>query len=229
MSEDKTNFIPSRFGCWFKRVGITFTAGALLTGFYSIYAMVLRPVVETPGLAPVAASETVPAPPPPRQGVEMAERYLASQRWAAKAKYVIRTEEAFVYFEEWEDLENSEAARFTPFAMIYTTKNREPDEEPITVISDSAYVRFARKFSITTPDPGRVVGGKLEGNVQIRGNNNLQVLGRNFVFNEQAMRIWCDNHVDFVYGPHKGNGHGLQIELIPDPVARARKARRQRF
>ena len=224
MPADKINRIASPRGRWFKRLGMTLTAGAVLTGFYSIYAMILRPVVETPGLAPgVVSNDTIPAPPPPRQGVEMAERYLASQPWAAKAKYVIRTDEAFIYFEEWDDLEQSEAARFTPFAMIYTTKGREPDEEPITVISDSAYVRFAKKFSMTSPDPGRVIGGALEGNVQIRGDNNLQVMGRNFVFNEQAMRVWCDNHVDFAYGPHKGNGHGLQIELIPDPVARAKE------
>ncbi len=223
MPADKFNLLASSRGRWFKRVGMTLTAGAILTGFYSIYAMVLRPVVETPGLSYQHVSVEIPPPPPPRQGVEMAERYLASQPWAAKAKWVIRTEEAFVYFEDWDPLEDDEAARCTPFAMIYTTKGRNPDEKPITIISDSAYVRFAKKFSFTSPDPGRVIGGALEGNVQIHGDNNLQIMGRNFVFNEEAMRIWCDNHVDFAYGPHKGNGHGLQIELIPDPVARAQE------
>ena len=77
----------------------------------------------------------------------MAQRYLASQPWAAEAKYSLRTDEAFVYFEEWEPLDEDEAVRFTPFAMIWLHKDNKPDEEPVTIISDSAYVKFANPAS----------------------------------------------------------------------------------
>ena len=160
----------------------------------------------------------------------MAERYLASQPWAAKAKYILRTDEAFIYFEDWDPLEDDEAARCTPFAMIYTTKGRNPDEKPITIISDSAYVRFARKFSFTSPDPGRVIGGALEGNVQIRGDNNLQIMGRNFVFNEEAMRSLVRQSRRFCLRPaHRQRAWPANRTHSRSRGPRSRKTRRQRF
>lgn len=223
MSADKPNLLASPGGRLLRRLGISLTAGAILTGFYSVYAMVLRPIVEPPGMGQPVATDRIWAPPRPRQGEEMARRYLVSQPWTAKAKYILRTDEAFIYFEEWDPLDEDEAVRFTPFAMIWTKKDRQPDEEPITIISDSAYVRFAKKFRLSSPNAGRVIGGALEGAVHIRGDKGMQVAGRNFVFSEQLMRVWSDNHVDFAYGPHRGNGHSLQVDLIPDEVARAKE------
>ena len=43
--------------------------------------------------------------------------------------------------------------------------------------------------------PGRVVGGLLEGTVQVTGPDNLTFDGIDFHFSEAAMRIWCDNDV----------------------------------
>lgn len=223
MPADKTNLLASPSGRLIRRLGITLMAGAVLTGFYSVYAMVLRPVVVPPGMAQPVPTDRLWAPPRPRQGEEMAKRYLVSQPWAAKAKYILRTDEAFIYFEEWDPLDEDEAVRFTPFAMVWTKKDRKPDEEPITIISDSAYVRFAKKFRLSSPNAGRIIGGALEGAVHIHGNNNMQIAGRNFVFSEQLMRVWSDNHVDFAYGPHRGNGHSLQMDLIPDEAARAKE------
>jgi hypothetical protein len=223
LSRDRLPQIASSGGRWLKRLGSTLAAATVLTGFYSIYALVLRPVLKPPGLGgPVVASDAILATPPPIQGVEMAQRYLPSQPWAAKAKYFLRTEEAFIYFEEWEPLDEDDV-RFTPFAMVWMQKGRKPDEDPITIISDFAYVRFAHKFDLTSPNAGRVVNAALEGAVQIHGHNGMHVTGRNFVFSENQMQIWCESHVDFAYGPHKGNGHGLQIDLIPDEVARAKE------
>ncbi len=224
MSQDVPIQYASHSGRWWKRLGLTLTTAAVLVGFYSIYAMVLRPVVESTAKGPNHPQpKEVWAPPRPRQGEEMANLYLASQPWAAKAKYILRTEEAYVYFEEWDPIDENEAVRFTPFAMIWMQKGRKPDEEPITIISDSAYVKFANKFRLTSPNAGRIIAGNLEGAVRIDGDNGMKVLGRNFVFSEKHMRVWCDSHVDFAYGPHKGNGHSMQVDLIPDEVARAKE------
>ncbi|MCA9069407.1 MAG: hypothetical protein KDA84_10810 [Planctomycetaceae bacterium] len=223
MSADKINLLASPGGRLLRRLGLSLTAGVILAGFYSVYAMVLRPIVEPPGMAQPVPTDRLWAPPRPRQGEEMARRYLVSQPWAAKAKYILRTDEAFIYFEEWDPLDEDEAVRFTPFAMVWTKKDRKPDEEPITIISDSAYVRFAKKFRLSSPNAGRVIGGALEGAVHIRGDNGMQVVGRNFIFSEKQMRVWSEEHVNFAYGPHKGNGHSLQVDLIPDEVARAKE------
>ncbi len=223
MSADKIPKVAAFRGRAWKRLGLTATTSAALTGFYCLYALAMRPVVETPGLGPRTSfsNEGVWAPARPRQGEEMAIRYLPSQPWAEKAKYILRTEEAFIYFEEWEPIDEDKAVRFTPFAMVYMKKSRKPDEEPITVISDSAYVRFVNKFSLTSSNAGRVINAALEGSALIEGDKGMRVQGHNFVFSEKQMRIWSYGHVDFNYGPHKGNGHELQVDLIPDEVARA--------
>lgn len=225
MSSEKSTLMASKHGRWLRRLGMTLTTAAVLTVCFSVYAMVLRPVVDTPGIASPGprTDSDIWAPRRPRQGQEMARKYLASQPWAEEAKYILRTEEAFVYFEEWDPLEDDEAVRFTPFAMIWMQKGRKENEDPITIISDSAYVRFANKFRPTSPNAGRVIRAALEGAVQVRGDKGLEVVGRTFIFSEEQMRVWCENHVEFAYGPHKGNGNGLQVDLIPDEVARAQE------
>ena len=195
------------------------TAG-ILTGFYLVYSMVINPIVESPTIGRNENPSSLPPAPPPMQGIKMAERWLPSQPWAADAKSVIRTDQAFIYFEDYELLDNDEAVRFTPFAMIWVDKDHDPDKQPYTVVSQSAYVKFAKKFDFKDPDPGRVIGGSLEGDVAIQGPDDLKVAGRNFLFAENAMQIWCDGQVRFHYGPHHGHGHGLQIHLIEDPVAK---------
>src|SRR5262249_49285922 len=49
----------------------------------------------------------------------------------------------------------------------------------------------------------------------IRGTDNLRITGHNFVFDEPAQRVWSDNPVFFTYRSSRGNGHGLEMDLIP--------------
>ncbi len=202
------------------RFALTLLTAGILTGFYLAYSMVINPIVQSPELSRNEDASNLPPAPPPMQGIKMAERWLPSQPWAADAKSVIRTDQAFIYFEDYELLDNDEAVRFTPFAMIWVDKDPEPDKQPYTVVSQSAYIKFAKKFDFKDPDPGRVIGGSLEGDVAIHGPDELKVSGRNFLFAENAMQIWCDGQVKFHYGPHHGHGHGLQVHLIEDPVAK---------
>ncbi len=212
---------PSANESGWGRFALTVLTAGILTGFYLVYSMVINPIVESPAIGKNEDFTGLPPAPPPMQGIKMAERWLASQPWAANAKSVIRTDQAFIYFEDYELLDNDEAVRFTPFAMIWLAKDPDPDKQPYTVVSQSAYVKFAKKFDFKDPDPGRVIGGSLEGDVAIHGPDELKVTGRNFLFAENAMQIWCDGQVKFQYGPHQGHGNGLQVHLVEDPVAKA--------
>jgi lipopolysaccharide export system protein LptA len=210
-----------------RRTLLTGSTCMFLCGLYEAYAL-----FASPWFSPREAFEPDqgphtrdPAPPKPAENRRQAEAYLSDQEWTYKsngaadgAKYQFRSDTGFFYFNEWETLETGQV-RFHPFAMIWRPKGHPPEKAPYTIISESALVEFASKFEVTNPNPGRVVGGALEGKVRIRGPDNLAVDGKHFNFAERALRIWSDHAVFFQQGPHKGSGHGLDLDLIPAPAS----------
>lgn len=155
----------------------------------------------------------------------MAETHLPEQPWTTEAKVQLHTRECLVYADEWHP--EGEKARITsrPFAMIWTHMGDE-QRGPITVTSEEAVLQFASKFDNMNPNPGRVVGAVLKGKVRITGPDGLDVTGTNFIFSEQALKIWTDSPIEFAYGPHNGRAKGLDVELIPStlPPGRDRPA-----
>ena len=132
---------------------------------FMLYAIVVRPLIKTPALAdgvyrPMGASVKGA----PNEYADLAKKYLPDQAWAADAAYQMGIDNgAVIFFENWERSEENNMVRFKPFAMIWMQAGHDPDEEPICVISDSARVEFVRKFDFPNPQPGRVIGGALEG------------------------------------------------------------------
>ncbi len=205
-----------------RRALLTTSTFAILCGTYEAYALFVSPWF-SPRVEPVPeggikVTESVPAK--PAENRRQAETYLSDQAWASDSKYQFRSDTGFFYFNEWEKVEPTGQVRFKPFAMIWRPKGHPPDKTPYTIISDSALVEFASPFELTKSNPGRVVGGALEGNVRIRGPDNLAIDGQQFNFAEQALRIWSEHVVTFQQGPHKGRGHGLELDLIPAPESK---------
>jgi hypothetical protein len=195
---------------------LTLSTAASLSGLYALYGAIVSPLV-SPG--PELLSErTISRGQIPRRPPEyrlQAEEHLANCPWAADAKYQLRNEQTYVYFQKWEKTEQSRRVRFTPFAMVWRQKDHDPKNAPITIVCESAVVEFAKEFDIANPRPGRIVGGALEREVAIRGPEGLSIDGRDFLFSEDALRVWSDNPVQFQYGPHSGHGSGLELSLIP--------------
>ncbi len=135
---------------------------------YLVYGLVINPLVEA-DISQQLMDQSGYLPPPPSEGVSMASQHLAGQHWTADAKYQFRTNDAFVYAEEWEPIDSDRAIQFTPFAMIWLQRGRMESEPPITVSSRSARVQFASAFDFANTRPGRVTGGALQGEVRIQG------------------------------------------------------------
>lgn len=200
------------------------STSACLCGAYGLYRMLVSPLI-SPG-PDVLNARSVGAAEFHSHSAEKHEqalKYLSDQPWAADAKYEIRNDPTYVYFAEWERIEQSGRVRFKPFAMVWHPKSNDPNEPPITIVCDSAVVEFAEKFEITR-SPGRVIGGNLEGAVTIRGPNGMAIDGSDFNFAERSLRAWSDSPVKFAYGPHSGSGNGIELELIPEPPKEDRPA-----
>ena len=206
-----------------RRSVLTACTAAGLTGLCALYSATVSPFIQ-PGKSSVVDIKATAAPPPPPENVRMAKQYLPQQPWAETAKYQIRTPEAFIFANEWQPVENDQAVMFRPFAMIHFRENQPEDQTPITVVGESAYLRFSKKFDMGDADPGRIIAGALQGNSRITGPDNLVIVGRNFTFSEESKRLWSESEVTFQWGQHRGKGFGLQVELISDESAKKRSS-----
>lgn len=204
-----------------RRSVLTACTAAGLTGLCALYSVTVSPFV-APGKTLDAGLKVAAAPPPPPENVRMAKQYLPQQPWAASAKYQIRTTEAYIYANEWQPVENDQAVMFRPFAMIHFRENQPADQTPITVVGESAYMKFSKKFEMSDPEPGRIIKGALQGNSRITGPDNMVIVGKNFTFSQESKRLWSESLVTFQWGQHRGRGFGLQVELIADESATKR-------
>lgn len=200
----------------FSRLLFTIATAVSLTGLYAVYAVAIRPLVVIPD-APV---ESVEAPKGtdthrPAENVRIAESYLPEQNWAAQSQYMLRAGQAFVFTNAWDREGNDQKVRFTPFAMVWMSKDKHGHEQAVSLVSDSALLKFASAFDEKNPNPGRVVGAVLEGEVQVKGTDGLAVDGKRFIFDESAPSLVTTNPVVFQYGSHKGSGRSLHMSLIP--------------
>lgn len=202
-----------------RRLLFTASTAASLCGLYVLYALLVTPVF-TPNIEITSGKDRIKTEwtgDYTTASQREAARYLKDQTWTADAGYQVRTDEAYFYSDEWQQVPDSKQVEFRPFALLWRSKGESPDSEPIAIIAESALIEFESVFDRSHPHPGRVVGGALQGNVQVRGPKGLLITGRNFNFSEGALRAWSDNPVAFRYAANSGKGHGMELDLIPQP------------
>ena len=199
----------------FNRLLMTFATAACLIGVYAFYAVLTRPLVVIPELPAASSEPHSQGSVPLQENVRVATTYLSEQRWAADSAYMFRSGEAFIYTQSWSHQPGDPRIKFTPFAMVWVQKNRDGREQAVSMVSDSALLRFASGFDEVRPNPGRVVGAVLDGEVQIKGPDGLAIVGKQFVFDESAPSLVSTNPVEFWYASHHGHGRSLNVKLIP--------------
>ena len=204
-----------------RQVLFTLGLGLGLSGLCWLYAATLNPML-VPSHRPLLPDPQVQLQPRgngPRENVEMAQRYLQSHPWAAKAAQAnatFATETTYLYTQKIEPIEDNRAVELTPFALIWFPEGIDADQDPITIVSARAYVRFASPIRTADFQSGRPVQASLEGGVQIEGPDGLFIEGQAFVFDEEPMHVRCDYPVNFRYRGNRGTANRLQIELLAD-------------
>jgi hypothetical protein len=196
-----------------------------------LYAQVMAPLtqaVEPPKRPPKMA------PPTPTTGVAhvAAQSWLSSEEWLHTAAIRWqRSEQSFMFAQTVEAAEKStldagdatrgDTIRMQPFAMIWKDERR-PDEPPLTVVAQSARVRFENpvfdpsqladhSINLSGGDAGRIISAALEGQVHITGPDGLVIRGQDFVFSEQTAQLYSDHSVNFRYGPPRA-GQPVQVQ-----------------
>src|SRR3990172_7729303 len=131
-----------------RRTVLTLSTAAVLSGLYALYGVLFGPWLSP---RPEIFRRTV------TQVDDLPARDLV---WAADAAYQAHFGRSIVFAEQWETVEDegrekgaeSRRVRFKPFAMIWRSADQDPKERPLTIVSESATVEFAQKFSITNPN-----------------------------------------------------------------------------
>ena len=199
------------------RILFTIATAVSLTGLYAVYAVAIRPLVVIPDepVAPQVAEEQTESH-RPAENVRIAESYLTEQSWAAQSEYMLRAGQAFIFTNNWDrEKTDQRLVNFEPFAMVWISKDQQGREQAVSLVSDSAQIRFASAFDDKHSNPGRVVGAVLDGEVQVKGSGGLEVKGKRFIFDESAPSLISTHPVGFRFGPHVGSGRSLHMSLIP--------------
>ncbi len=214
---------------------LTLMAITSLTGLYWVYSLVVTPRLIQTVLAesrqlPVELDDIQSEPPP--GNVEAAQRHLPEAPWAARAKIQLPLTNGLVFANHWRPLdEKQELFEFKPFAMILYPADHDPTsgignsptgKAPMTLVSERGLVRFSKKFDPVNNKNGRVINGKLEGQVIVRGNDGLSAIGRDLFFDEQSLELRSEEPFQFAFQQHKGTAdRGLIVKLLPSkPTAK---------
>src|ERR1700754_140798 len=165
----------------------TIATVACLLGAYAVYAVVIRPFVEIPEIPEkqVDLAEHATAH-RPAENVRVAQTHLSELSWAAESQYMMKSAQAFIYTQDFEHTPGDNKVLFKPFAMVWLQTDKEGRETAVSLVSDSAQLRFASTFDGMNLNPGRVVGAVLDGEVQLKGSDGLAIEGRQFVFDESS-------------------------------------------
>lgn len=205
-----------------RRTLLTASAAAGLSGLCAGYVAITRPLLRPAAGVDRQPFEFTSQPLGAARINQSALRYLPDQPWAAKAEWEVHNGRSILFFNSCEPIEpksddpssSGSEVRLEPFAMVMPPKAGEEDEEPVTVVASAAILRVAGSLEFENADPGRIIGGRMPGDVRLRGPDGLDLQGTDFRFDEAAQRIWSDKPVAFVHGAHHGRGHGVQLELF---------------
>lgn len=220
-----------------QRFILTCAIGLGLWSALLLYSQVMTPLTrarERPKQPPqmaAATDQTVDLDP-------IVQESLSNQEWIKTADLQWqRSQQAFMYAGRVHPDENSDgsALKMSPFAMVWKDP-RNPDRPPMTVVSESARVRFEKpvfdtranrdlnSFNLISQDAGRIVAAALDGNVRISGPDQLMIEGRDFIFSEETAQLYSDYEISFRFGPPergrpvavRGQSlDGLTISFIP--------------
>lgn len=216
-----------------RRAWMTLVTSAVLWAIYYGYALLVNPWL-VPGVLPAAEHliANAAAAINPRQN-ELAQQYLASQPWALDAPVQLDLHGSCIFASQMslgdgpdsalrED-DAGESLTLSPFAMIWFPQDAKPGQRPISIVCESAYLKFDTKLDWAALNIGRPVRAALSGGVRIEGPDGLLIEGEAFAFDEEPMHIRCDHRVTFAYGASRGTAERLEIELISDENARRKR------
>ena len=189
---------------------------------YGLYALMVVPVLEGEPLQRTTRN-LVPAAPrfTDRAKLDLAT-WLPAGSWELGSCKTLETAEGTIYFQDYLPREDGILEVF-PFTMVFreergTRTAAIGGRNPMIIrASRRAELKFERQVT-WSGDPGRVMGGQLQGNVQLfRVPRSTHPAEGFSVWTENiqltANRVSTIEQVEFQFGRHRGSGRNLVLDL----------------
>lgn len=197
----------------------TLLVGIGLMSVYAAYAALTRPwltVEHKPSLTiPRKAGKT----PEKSRIFETAVEHFEADSWVQDANGKFRDGDRLLFFDKHELFNDNRSIRVKPVALLWgnnSEDDKDPsnDKAPITATADSAQLDASTRFSLGEGQFGKITSGLLAGDVRISGPD-LRLDGRTFYIDDDAMKIWTGQPVEFQWQGHSGRAEGgAEIELV---------------
>lgn len=188
---------------------------------YGLYALLVVPVLEGEPVQRTARNLVPAAPRVTDQATVDLATWLPPGSWELGSCKKLETAEGTIYFQDYLPREDGILEVF-PFTMVFREERgvRSPvgGRNPMIIrASRRAELKFERQVT-WSGDPGRVLGGQLQGNVQLfrvprptDPDEGFSVWTENIQLT--ANRVSTIEQVEFQFGRHRGSGRNLVLDL----------------
>lgn len=171
---------------------------------------------------PVTGTETTP--PSNYDRLEPFQLLFPEGSWERDRPIILESEGAKFLLSDYENLRDGRV-RLSRCSIIFLPDGEVDFANPqkrlmIMQAPEGAVLEFDQPIDLAQFKVGRLIGGQLNGRVEIRGtpsrpgaNDALHVLTRDVQTNEE--RLWTPHAVSAKLGPHQLNGTELNIRWLP--------------
>ncbi|HIN96023.1 MAG TPA: hypothetical protein EYN03_10305 [Planctomycetes bacterium] len=209
-----------------RRVSGTAISLLIVAIAYTGYALLVVPWIEPAATASndIGTKDNW-LPMTPRRREELAKLFPPGS-WQLDSPTIIESSYGTLLFQE--NIRTSQTLEIKPCTLLVYAQQSTGHQDDrqakagrrIYVLDapDGALLEHEGNFDLNQTQGGRIVGGRLLGQVSIqsaatsaKSNDSVRISTRNIQIDRQ--RIWTPHEVDFQIGPHHGSGRDLVITL----------------
>jgi lipopolysaccharide export system protein LptA len=205
-----------------KRLAIGF---AVVLTAYWLYALLAVPWIEPQARWQEKDGGDGPILPPaaPQYRLQLA-KWFSPDAWERESPKVLKTEQGMLLFQDYKPLDDGRM-EVKPFTLVFfaggNSASDEKDPRPLIMRApDGALLHFDRPLDLGRAEIGRLIGGRLLGEIKIHSpetdlgkGDDLEIVTRNVQIDQQ--QVFTPHDVRFRYGQSHGSGRILSIALLP--------------
>lgn len=198
---------------------------AVLVATYWLYALLVVPWIEPPAKGPSPHVAAAPAIAPPLDLSARLGHYFPPGSWELKNPKILESDQAILLVQDYENQPDG-SVMLRPCTVVFlpdaeTAEKPVPNERVVILQSPMAVLQFDQPFDLRQVRVGRLVGGRFEGELQIRGRVSRdgdpdELFVRTHDVQLRNDRILTSQPVEFRLGKNRGRGRDLTIRLQPD-------------
>ena len=220
----------------FTRVGGSF---AIVLVAYWAYALVAVPLIDPP--AHRRRSDALTEEELEQWAQESKERWrrelaglFSPGSWELADPVVLEIDQVKLLLKGYTKLDDGKKVEIRPCTMIFVPDAPAADAEQrrrraiVLEAPQGAVLQFDQPFDMRRAKIGRLLGGRLNGQITIRSGgkspgpeDDLKVVTRDLTMSEEL--IETEHEVDFRLGSSYGRGRRMRIKLLPGPKDEATK------